>query len=267
MDAAEAERREIDAHRYTSLDRIISRENNPVRAPGVHRDTAHFMISRSPGDHGLQGFPKIQEQHVAARLVTLEKMGLAEPIGANSWLVRRDFESVLRAMQLVHDRQKMLAAYGALLSDERLQLVVTDLRKLKSLEGRVVLHGEEEAGREAGQAYLLLEGTDARLHHVYYTPEIHRARSQGKLPINSFIRLRRIFNENLRPELAIDDWGDCEKLLRGQRYFQDAPRRRLSESTVPDSRARNAGEKEHEDVSGLSVEQILHRGRARLATE
>ena len=135
MDAAEAERREIDAHRYTSLDRIISRANNLARAPGVDQEATHFTISRSPGDRNLQGFAKIQEQHVAARLMTLEKMGLAEPVGNNSWLVRRDFESILRAMQRVNDRQKMLAAHGALLSDERLQLVVADLRKLTSLEG------------------------------------------------------------------------------------------------------------------------------------
>jgi type IV secretory pathway VirD2 relaxase len=233
MDAAEAERREIDAHRYTSLDRMISRANNPAQPPGVDQAASHFTISNSPGDRDLQGFSRIQEQHVAARLMTLEKMGLAEAVGSNSWLVRRDFESILRAMQRVNDRQKMLAAHGALLSDERLQLVVEDQRKLKSLEGRVVLHGEEEAGREDGQAYLLLEGTDARLHHVYYTPEIHRARSLGKLQINSFIRLRRIFSENGRPELAIDDLGDCEKVLRNQHYFQDAARRLISRGIVP----------------------------------
>jgi hypothetical protein len=53
-------------------------------------------------------------------------------------------------MQRVNDRQKPLAAHDALLSDERLQLVVADLQKLKSLAGRVVLHGEEEVGRETG---------------------------------------------------------------------------------------------------------------------
>ena len=233
MDAAEAERREIDAHRYTSLDRVISRANNLTRAPGVDQEATHFTISRSPGDRNLQGFAKIQEQHVAARLMTLEKMGLAEPVGNNSWLVRRDFESILRAMQRVNDRQKMLAAHGALLSDERLQLVVADLRKLKSLEGRVILHGEEEAGREAGQAYLLLEGTDARLHHVYYTPEIHYARSMGKLRINSFISLRRMFTEDGRPRLEIEDLGDSEKLLRDQHYFQDAARRQIGRGIVP----------------------------------
>ena len=170
---------------------------------------------------------------MASRLMTLEKMGLAEPVGNNSWLLRRDFESILRAMQRVNDRQKMLAAHGALLSDERLQLVVEDQRKLKSLEGRVVLHGEEEAGREAGQAYLLLEGTDARLHHVYYTPEIHYARSIGKLRINSFIRLRRMFSENGHPSLEIEDLGDSERLLRNQHYFRDTARRQIRRGAIP----------------------------------
>jgi len=233
MDAAEAQLREIDAHRYTSLDHIISGANNPARARESTRTRRIFTISRSPGDRNLQGFAKFQEQHVAARLMTLEKMGLAEPVGNNSWLVRRDFESILRAMQRVNDRQKMLAEHGALLSDERLQLVVADLRKLKSLEGRVILHGEEEAGRDAGQAYLLLEGTDARLHHIYYTPEIHYARSVGKLRINSFISLRRMFTEDGRPRLEIEDLGDSEKLLRNQRYFQEAARRQIRRGIIP----------------------------------
>jgi len=64
----------------------------------------------------------------------------------------------------------------------------------------------------------LLEGTDARLHHVYYTPEIHYARSVGKLRINSFIRLRRMFTDDGHPRLEINDLGDCEALLRDQHY-------------------------------------------------
>jgi hypothetical protein len=209
LDAAEAQRREIDAHRDTSLDRIIGRENLPIQNPGTGLKATHFTISRSPGDSHLQGWSRIQEQHVAARLMTLEKMGLAEPVGNSSWRVRRDFEAILRAMQRVNDRQKMLAAHGALLSDARLQLVIEDLRKLESLEGRVVLHGEEEVGREAGEPYVLLEGTDGKLHHVYYTPEIHYARGLGKLRTNSFIRLSRKFSADGHPELVsrpIDSW-------------------------------------------------------------
>ena len=78
----------------------------------------------------------------------------------------------------------MLASHGALLSDERLPLVVLDMRKLKTLEGRVLAHGEEEAGKSAGRHYLLLEGTDAKVHLIYYTPEMEEARSRGKLRPN-----------------------------------------------------------------------------------
>ena len=117
-------------------------------------------------------------------------MGLAEHTGPNLWRVRGDFEDVLRAMQRSADRQKTLAAHGALMSDERLPLVVLDLRGLTTLEGRILVHGEEES---SGRSYLMLEGTDARVHYVYYTPEMEAARNRGGLRTNSFIRLRKLF--------------------------------------------------------------------------
>lgn len=43
----------------------------------------------------------------------------------------------------------------------------------------------------------------------------------------------------------------------------DAARRRLAELDVQHGRARDAGKRGHDDLSGLSVEQILHRGRRR----
>ena len=76
----------------------------------------------------------------------------------------------------------MLASRRPLLSDERLPLVVLDLRKLKTLEGGMLLaHGEEEAGKGAYRHYLLLEGTDAKVYLIYYTLEWEEARSRGKL--------------------------------------------------------------------------------------
>ena len=65
-------------------------------------------------------------------------MGLAESTGPNDWRVRRDFENILRAMQRSADRQKMLSAHGVLMSDERLPLVVIDLRGFTTLEGRIL---------------------------------------------------------------------------------------------------------------------------------
>jgi hypothetical protein len=56
-----------------------------------------------------------------------------------------------------------LAAHGVLMSDEQLPLVTLDLRGLKTLEGRILVHGEEETGRQSGRSYLMLEGTDGRV--------------------------------------------------------------------------------------------------------
>src|SRR5262249_48370048 len=120
-----------------------------------------------------------------------------------------------------------------LLSDERLQMVIEDPEKLTLLEGRVVLHGEEEAGYGAGQFYLLLEGTDGRLHHIYYTPEIHYARSVGKLRTNSFVRLRRTVSGDGPRTLEVQDLGDAEKLLQNASHLTDNARRLMRRDAVP----------------------------------
>jgi type IV secretory pathway VirD2 relaxase len=211
-DAVAAERREIDERRFTSLDRIIARRGSDSFE---NWDSAtHFVINLEPD------LRRVREQNISARLIVLRAMGLAEQHGPAEWHVRRDFETVLRAMQRTTDRQKMLAAHGALLSDERLPFSVLDLRKLKVVEGRVLAHGEEESGRGAGRHYALIEGTDAQVHLIYYTPEMEQARNQGKLRTNSFVRLQKVF-ENGRPLIEITDEGDAEKLLKNRHHFTE----------------------------------------------
>src|SRR5436305_2607269 len=97
-------------------------------------------------------------------------MGWATPCETGTWSIRSDFLAVLKAMQQVADRQKTLSAHRALLSDERLPLVVADPRSIKTLDGRVLGHGEDENGRNFGRHYMLLEGTDAKIHLIYHTP-------------------------------------------------------------------------------------------------
>lgn len=209
-DAIAAERRAIDERRFTSLDRIIARRGGESFE---NRDSAtHFVINLEP-DRG-----RVRELNISARLVVLHAMGLAEQRNPTEWHVRWDFETVLRVMQRTTDRQKMLAANGALLSDKRLPFSVLDLRKLKVVEGRVLAHGEEESGCAAGRHYLLLEGTDAQVHLIYYTPEMEQARSQGKLRKNSFVRLQKLF-EHGRHLIEVSDEGDAEKLLDNRQHF------------------------------------------------
>ena len=211
LDVIEAERREIQERRFTSLDRMINRANPPEQADAG--STAEHFVVRRLGENA--GRPR--DQHIDARLIVLQQMGLAEPASPREWLVRRDFETVLKAMQRSGDRQKMLASHGALLSDERLPLVVLDMRKLKTLDGRVIAHGEEEVGKSAGRHYLLLEGTDAIVHLIYYTPEMEEARSRSQLGANSFIQLCKRF-ENGRPMLEVANLGDAEELINTKRF-------------------------------------------------
>ena len=74
------------------------------------------------------------------------------------------------------ERQKTLAAHGVPISDERLPIDMLDMRQLTAVEGRILVHGQDE---QSGQSYLILEGTDAKVHFIHYTPEMDQARSRG----------------------------------------------------------------------------------------
>jgi hypothetical protein len=216
LDAMEAERREVDAQRFTSLDRVIGRPDQSAALATVPPTARHFVFTlASPGPQASRT-RRVREQHVRARLVHLQKMGLAEPVGVDVWNVRCDFARVLRAMQRVQDRQRLLQVHGALISDERLPLVVTNLRRIPALDGRVLKHGEEDTGRQ----YLLLEGTDAKIHFIYHTPEVATSWANGKLRPNAFVRFRRMFGVDGRPFVEVADLGDAERLLRNNVHFR-----------------------------------------------
>lgn len=209
LDAREAERWEVDQCRVTSLDRIIERAG-PEHAGPKTNSTFQF-------EPGASSTKRDQTAIVTGRLITLQKMGLATQLQPGLWDVRSDFVTVLKAMQQVADRQKTLSAHRALVSDGRLPLVVTEPRSIKHLEGRVLGHGENETGKDFGRHYMLLEGIDAKIHLIYYTPEMEEARSRGQLGANSFIQLCKRF-ENGRPMLDVANLGDAEELINTKRF-------------------------------------------------
>ena len=190
LDAAEAERREIAETRFTSLDRVILRNARASENGFVFTRTAE----------------KGQNHHVSSRLIALSRMGLAESAGDGSWLLRSDMEQVLRAMQRAGDRQKTLFAHGELVSDKRLPVEVMDWRQLSSVEGRVLVHGEEE---HSGKSFLMLEATSAWIFYIPYTREMQEARSRGGLKTNSLIRLRRRSDDRML-KLEVEDFGHAE---------------------------------------------------------
>ena len=84
-------------------------------------------------------------------------------------------------MQRAGDRQKVLAAHGALISDERLPMQALELRRMNSIEGRVLVHGEDE---QSGRHYLMLEGL-MRGYTTSSTREMEETRARGELRANS----------------------------------------------------------------------------------
>jgi len=214
-DIAEAQRREVSQHRFTSLDRSIARDKP------MDGQSSHFQVSRN------SAHPR--NQYAVARLRTLESTGLAEAAGFDQWLVRQDFESALRAMQRLGDRQKVLATQGVPVSDTRLPLVMFDLRNCTTLEGRILAHGEDEG---TGRSFMMLEGTDAKVHCIYHTPQMAEARGRGRLRANRFVRLRKLF-ENGQPLLEIDDLGSSERILHDRLHHEETVRRLMDSGRAP----------------------------------
>jgi len=124
---------------------------------------------------------------------------------------------VLRAMQLIRDRQKTLFAQGALVSDQRLPIEILDWRQMKSVDGRVLMHGEDE---QSGKRFMMLEATSAKVLYIEYTPEMEGIRGRGGLKANSFLRLRKV-SENGRVRAEVEDHGPAEALLTNRAMLRE----------------------------------------------
>jgi hypothetical protein len=207
-DAHEAHSREALQTRYTPLDRILQSGNDG--------SSSHFVVTVNPEDGSMSESDRELQKQLAARLRHLQTMDLAQFVGPHQWSLQADFATVLRTLQQSGDRQKMLAAHGALLSDKRLPLQVTTVRQLQSVAGRVLLHTEDE---QTGKRYMLVEGTDAKVHLIYQTGAIEQARSEGKLAVGSFIRIEKRFATK-KPTLDVDDLGNANAVLEDSSHFQ-----------------------------------------------
>ena len=115
------------------------------------------------------------------------------------------------------------------MSDERLPIEVLDPGQMTSVEGRVLVHGQDE---QTGRNYLMLEGTDAKVHYIHYTPEMEEARSRGELRTNSFVRLRKLPVDRALM-LDVNDLGDAERLLNNPRHLGETARQLLKRGIMP----------------------------------
>ena len=88
----------------------------------------------------------------------------------------------------------------------------------KVLEGRVLVHGEEENGRDAGRGcYLMLEGRTPASIMLFTHPSWMRRGTGVELRTNSFVRLEGTCTCGA-PSIETEDMGDAESILRNKGY-------------------------------------------------
>jgi hypothetical protein len=213
-DRAEARAREVDQPRFTIFDYMLRLQNSPANEDRAHPD--HFIADVAGAD-----------SLVAKRLFVLRSMGLAEPVDGSRWKIRKDFQAVLQSMKKAVDRQKMLANCSALISDQRLPMLLTTVAQITALEGRVIGHVLDDT---TGRAHMVLEGTDAKIHFIAHDTAIESARQKRLLQPNNFIGLSR--DEKGR-RLLIDDLGNADEYLASKRFALRA--RRLVQQGIPSS--------------------------------
>jgi hypothetical protein len=122
------------------------------------------------------------------RLRFLEAMGLAEKTGVRTWKLDPNTRPVLREFGRVHDISRTLANGRMRASDPNAAVVFARLEDGETLHGRLIGTGLDESARE-GSRYVLIEGTDGRIHFVAQTPSIERARGERRLRLDSFVSL------------------------------------------------------------------------------
>ncbi|MEE8551186.1 MAG: DUF3363 domain-containing protein, partial [Gemmatimonadota bacterium] len=166
----------IERTRMTELDRGI-----------LHRADAGGGVEYSGPDGRSPARDGYQFQQMR-RLRFLETMGLAEKTGVRTWKLDPNTRQVLRELGRVHEISRTLATGRLRASDPNAALVFSRLEDGERLHGRLIGMGLDESGRE-GSRYLLIEGTDGRIHFVAQTASIESARGEGRLRLDSFVSL------------------------------------------------------------------------------
>ena len=143
-------RGEVDQERLTSIDRNLLRDANAGRLVS--------SVARDAFDQTVR----------MGRLRKLERLGLAEQMGASTWRLAPDLADTLKCMgergDIIRTMQRAFAARGqapALVDQAIYDPAAVDARPLV---GRVIERGLSDELND--RHYLLVEATDGRTHYV-----------------------------------------------------------------------------------------------------
>jgi type IV secretory pathway VirD2 relaxase len=177
---------EIEAERWTRLDRALAREA-----------TANDGIIDLRPDRYQKG-DDLQTIKIG-RMSRLERLGLAHQVGPGQWTLAENAEPTLRALGERNDIIKRIHRGLAEHGWERAtsSFVLTSEAQPSPVIGRLVARGLDD--ELTGTAYAVIDGTDGRAHHIRL-PDLDAAGDSGP---GSIVELRRYEDSKGRQRLAL----------------------------------------------------------------
>jgi type IV secretory pathway VirD2 relaxase len=173
--------REVRAERWTGLDR---------RLKGLVDDLG--LVDLRPDGVGGQG----AQPRLIGRVETLERLGLAVRAD-EGWRLADDLEPRLRALgergDVIRSLNRAVFEGGRGLED----LVIHGADVQEPMVGRLVDRGLHD--ELSGEAYLLIDGVDGRLHHL----RVSDLDATGDTPLGGLVEARRWGPEGQAPRLSI----------------------------------------------------------------
>ena len=151
-------RLEVDAERWTSLDRRLQRQRDDLGVVDLRPEAAGTRKDRSL---------------LLGRAQTLERMGLAERVGPANWTLAADIEPTLRDLgnrgDIIKTMHRAMTGHGLTIDPERIAL--HGRTGGERVIGRLVERGLHD--ELTGEAYAIVDGVDGRTHHLRF-PDIER---------------------------------------------------------------------------------------------
>lgn len=162
-------RAEVEQERFTSIDRSLTRGMGADRVVEARGATAF--------DQSLR----------AGRLAKLDRLGLAEPLGAGRWRLADGLDDTLRRMgergDIIRTMQREVTR--AALDRAPADQVIFEPAggEARALVGRVVMRGLDD--EHADRHYLIVDGVDGRSHYV----AIGKGETLQSVPTDAIVRV------------------------------------------------------------------------------
>ncbi|OYW83891.1 MAG: hypothetical protein B7Z20_11870 [Sphingobium sp. 32-64-5] len=206
LDIRQSLERQVEAERWTEIDRDLSRT---MQRDGLI-DMAPEPGVRPDGDHALR----------MGRLRKLERLGLASEIAPGQWTLAGDAQAALRELgerdDIIKRMHKAMTDRGI---DRGAASYVLDADPAQPVIGRLVDRGLHD--ELTGGAYAIVDGIDGRTHHVRFSD----IEATGDCKPGAIVELRHFEDRKGRRRVAlavrlrIEAVEDREAVRRGTTLF------------------------------------------------